>query len=64
MFTSLSGQGHDRPELQEVVEELAESGFLGVQLRVNGEQGEWVGRAGVRELGQGPPQRASRSSRP
>ncbi|MFE2142213.1 serine hydrolase [Streptomyces sp. NPDC059456] len=30
----------------------AESGFVGVQLRVNDEQGEWVGSAGVREPGQ------------
>ncbi|QXE35665.1 beta-lactamase family protein [Streptomyces sp. GMY02] len=52
MFTSLSGQGQDRPELRKSIEELVESGFLGVQLRVNDEQGEWVGSAGVRELGQ------------
>ncbi|MGI5341211.1 serine hydrolase domain-containing protein [Streptomyces sp. CA-181903] len=51
MSTSLSVQGQDRPELQKAIEELAESGFLGVQLRVNDEQGEWVGSAGVRELG-------------
>ncbi|MER6029913.1 serine hydrolase domain-containing protein [Streptomyces sp. NPDC001851] len=52
MFTNISGKGHDRPELQEAIEELAGSGFLGIQLRVNDEQGEWAGSAGVRELGQ------------
>ncbi|OIJ92327.1 serine hydrolase domain-containing protein [Streptomyces monashensis] len=51
MSTNLSAQGQDRPELREAIEELVESGFLGVQLRVNDEQGEWVGSAGVRELG-------------
>lgn len=52
MSTNLSGQGQDRPELQKAIEELAESGFVGIQLRVNDQQGEWVGSAGVRELGQ------------
>jgi D-alanyl-D-alanine carboxypeptidase len=53
MSTTLSGQGQDRPELQKAIEELVESGFVGVQLRVNDEQGEWVGSAGVRKLGHG-----------
>ncbi|WP_354638222.1 serine hydrolase domain-containing protein [Kitasatospora camelliae] len=44
-------QRQDRPELQKAIEEIAASGFLGVQLRVNDERGEWVGSAGVRELG-------------
>lgn len=52
MSSTLSGQGQDRPELQKAIEEIAESGFVGVQLRVNDEQGEWVGSAGARELGQ------------
>ncbi|KJY40274.1 serine hydrolase domain-containing protein [Streptomyces sp. NRRL S-495] len=52
MSTNLSDQGQDRPELQKAIEELAESGFVGIQLRVNDEKGEWVGSAGVRELGQ------------
>ncbi|MFF2024018.1 serine hydrolase domain-containing protein [Streptomyces sp. NPDC058171] len=51
MSTTLSGQAQDRPELQKAIEELAGCGFVGVQLRVNDEQGEWVGSAGVRELG-------------
>ncbi|MFG3052519.1 serine hydrolase domain-containing protein [Kitasatospora sp. NPDC048239] len=53
MSTKASVQGQDRPELQKAINELAGSGFLGVQLRVNDERGEWVGGAGVRELGQG-----------
>ncbi|MFF9147457.1 serine hydrolase domain-containing protein [Streptomyces sp. NPDC014861] len=52
MTTDFSGQGQDRPELQKAIEELAGVGFVGVQLRVNDERGEWVGSAGVRELGQ------------
>ncbi|KUN09424.1 alkaline D-peptidase [Streptomyces yokosukanensis] len=52
MSTNLSGRGQDRPELQRTLEEVVESGFVGVQLRVNDEQGEWVGSAGVCELGQ------------
>ncbi len=51
MSTNLSGQGHDRPELQKTLEDLVEAGFVGVQLRVNDEQGEWVGGAGAGELG-------------
>lgn len=52
MSTHLSGQVQDRPALQKTIEELVESAFVGVQLRVNDEQGEWVGSAGVRKLGQ------------
>ncbi|MEV6670971.1 serine hydrolase domain-containing protein [Streptomyces sp. NPDC051162] len=51
MCTTVSGRTQDRPELRKAIEELVESGFLGVQLRVNDDQGEWVGSAGVRELG-------------
>ncbi|MER7582651.1 serine hydrolase domain-containing protein [Kitasatospora sp. NPDC097691] len=51
MSVNLSVQGQDRPQLQTAIEELVEAGFLGIQLRVNDEQGEWVGSAGVRELG-------------
>ncbi|MFI1938595.1 serine hydrolase domain-containing protein [Streptomyces purpureus] len=42
----------DRPELQKAIEEIVESGFTGVQLRVHDERGEWVGSAGVRKLGE------------
>lgn len=52
MSTTVSDQGQDRRELQKAIEEIVESGFVGVQLRVNDEQGEWVGSAGARELGQ------------
>ncbi|MFD8783585.1 serine hydrolase domain-containing protein [Kitasatospora sp. NPDC059599] len=51
MSTDLSGQVLNRPQLRAAVDELIESGFLGVQVRVNDERGEWVGGAGVRELG-------------
>ncbi|MFF2502944.1 serine hydrolase domain-containing protein [Streptomyces sp. NPDC058067] len=44
--------GAGSSELQKAIEELVESGFVGVQFRVNGEQGEWVGSAGVSKLGQ------------
>ncbi|MFC7304002.1 serine hydrolase domain-containing protein [Streptomyces monticola] len=50
--TTVSHQTHDRPELQKTIEELVETGFVGIQLRVNDERGEWVGSAGARELGQ------------
>ncbi|OLF10519.1 alkaline D-peptidase [Actinophytocola xinjiangensis] len=41
----------DRPELQKVIEEIVDSGFTGVTLRVRDERGDWVGSAGVAELG-------------
>ncbi|MFI6813369.1 serine hydrolase domain-containing protein [Nonomuraea sp. NPDC050328] len=40
----------DRPELRKAIEEIVESGFLGVTLRVRDERGEWTGSAGVAEL--------------
>ncbi|MEV4063809.1 serine hydrolase domain-containing protein [Nonomuraea dietziae] len=43
--------GQDRPELQKVIQEMADSGFTGVSLRVHDERGEWTGSAGVAELG-------------
>ncbi|MFI5530299.1 serine hydrolase domain-containing protein [Kitasatospora sp. NPDC051853] len=46
-----SRQDQDRPELRRAIEELARSGFLSVQLRVNDGRGEWAGAAGLRELG-------------
>ncbi|MCK9861791.1 serine hydrolase domain-containing protein [Paenibacillus sp. ATY16] len=42
----------DRPELQKAIEEIVDSGFLGVQLRVHDEKGEWIGSAGVSRLGE------------
>ncbi|WP_435601876.1 serine hydrolase domain-containing protein [Streptomyces sp. bgisy130] len=44
--------GQDRPELQKAIEEIVDSGFAGVQLRVHDGRGEWVGSAGVRKLGE------------
>ncbi|GAA3472808.1 serine hydrolase domain-containing protein [Nonomuraea roseola] len=42
-----------RPELQKAIQEFVDSGLAaGVQLRVNDERGEWVGSAGVRQLGE------------
>ncbi|MEV5893555.1 serine hydrolase domain-containing protein [Nonomuraea fuscirosea] len=41
----------DRPELRKAIEEIVDSGFVGVSLRVNDERGKWVGSAGVAELG-------------
>ncbi|GAA3263257.1 serine hydrolase domain-containing protein [Nonomuraea helvata] len=43
--------GQDRPELQKAIEEIVDSGFVGVSLRVNDELGEWAGSAGAAELG-------------
>ncbi|MFI6294873.1 serine hydrolase domain-containing protein [Nonomuraea sp. NPDC050790] len=43
--------GQDRPELQQAIQAIVDAGFLGVQTRVNDEQGEWVGSAGRRKLG-------------
>ncbi|MFD7414832.1 serine hydrolase domain-containing protein [Kitasatospora purpeofusca] len=51
MSTDLSDQAQDRPELRRAIEELADAGFVGIQLRVNDERGEWVGGAGSSELG-------------
>ncbi|QIS15525.1 serine hydrolase domain-containing protein [Nocardia arthritidis] len=41
----------DRPELRKAIEEIVDSGFVGVSLRVRDERGEWVGSAGAAELG-------------
>ncbi|MEX2984238.1 serine hydrolase domain-containing protein [Streptomyces sp. C36] len=49
---SITLADQDRPELQKVIEEMVESGFTGVTLRVHDERGEWVGSAGVRKLGE------------
>ena len=49
---SLPSTTQDRPELQKVLQEIADSGFTGIQMRVNDQRGEWVGSAGVRTLGE------------
>ncbi|MEU1935576.1 serine hydrolase domain-containing protein [Streptomyces coeruleorubidus] len=38
--------------LQKALQEIVDSGFTGVQLRVHDERGEWVGSAGVGRLGE------------
>ncbi|HEX6359444.1 serine hydrolase domain-containing protein, partial [Actinophytocola sp.] len=43
--------GQERPELREAMQSFVDSGFTGMQLRVNDERGEWVGSAGVGRLG-------------
>ncbi|SEG99040.1 D-alanyl-D-alanine carboxypeptidase [Nonomuraea solani] len=49
---SITLNDQDRPELQKIIQEMADSGFVGVRLRVQDERGVWVGTAGVAELGQ------------
>ncbi|GIF76336.1 serine hydrolase domain-containing protein [Asanoa siamensis] len=41
----------DRPALRKAIDDIVDAGFLGVSLRVNDEHGEWVGVAGLAELG-------------
>lgn len=48
---STTGARQERPELQQAIEEIVESGFVGVSLRVRDEQGEWLGAAGAAEVG-------------
>ncbi|RSM62007.1 alkaline D-peptidase [Kibdelosporangium aridum] len=48
---ALDAAGQDRPELQKAIEEIVDSGFTGVTLRVHDERGEWVGSAGRADLG-------------
>ncbi|MFD4531680.1 serine hydrolase domain-containing protein [Kitasatospora sp. NPDC058397] len=48
---ALGAPGQDRPELQKAIEEIVDSGFTGVSLRVHDERGAWVGSAGAAELG-------------
>ncbi|MFI9051933.1 serine hydrolase domain-containing protein [Streptomyces sp. NPDC053427] len=47
-----SAAGPDRPELQKAIQEIVDSGFAGMQLRVHDQRGQWVGSAGVRKLGE------------
>jgi D-alanyl-D-alanine carboxypeptidase len=47
---ALDAAGQDRPDLQKAIEEIVDSGFTGITLRVRDERGEWVGSAGVAEL--------------
>ncbi|MGA4990242.1 serine hydrolase domain-containing protein [Nonomuraea bangladeshensis] len=49
---SLTLTGQDRPELRQAIQEITDSGFVGLQLRVHDARGEWTGSAGVRKLGE------------
>ncbi|MFG2298825.1 serine hydrolase domain-containing protein [Streptomyces sp. NPDC048603] len=51
-LTPKAAARQDRPELHKALLEIVESGFAGVQLRVNDERGEWTGSAGVARLGE------------
>ena len=51
-MTSTDNVRPERPKLQEAVEAVVNAGFAGLHLRVHDEQGEWVGAAGVRKLGE------------
>ncbi len=51
MSTTTPTDQDERPELQQVLQEAVDFGFLGVQLRVHDERGDWVGSAGLGELG-------------
>jgi D-alanyl-D-alanine carboxypeptidase len=50
--TTTTATRQDRPELQQAIKALVDSGITGVTLRVNDEHGEWVGAAGVGEIGE------------
>ncbi|MEV0536843.1 serine hydrolase domain-containing protein [Kitasatospora sp. NPDC050463] len=52
MNTVEQNTAQDRPELQKAIQEFVDAGFAGIQMRVHDERGEWVGSAGVRELGE------------
>jgi D-alanyl-D-alanine carboxypeptidase len=44
--------GQDRPALRRAIQDVVDSGFAGVQLRVHDQRGDWAGTAGVRKLGE------------
>lgn len=41
----------NRPDLQEIIEDIVAAGITGMTVRVRDPRGEWIGRAGVAELG-------------
>ncbi|MFF5975678.1 serine hydrolase domain-containing protein [Streptomyces sp. NPDC012769] len=49
---SLTSARQDRPELRKAIQEIVDSGFTGVTLRVNDRRGAWVGSAGLAALGE------------
>jgi len=48
----VAAAGTDRPELRRTLQEIVDSGFTGVQLRVHDQWGDWAGSAGVARLGE------------
>ncbi len=48
---SINPTVQDRPELQQALETIVESGITGITLRVIDQRGEWTASAGVAELG-------------
>ncbi|WP_219825467.1 serine hydrolase domain-containing protein [Nonomuraea typhae] len=50
--TPVAAAVQDRPELQKAMQTFVDAGFLGMQLRVTDERGEWAGSAGLRKLGE------------
>ncbi|MEB8339329.1 serine hydrolase domain-containing protein [Streptomyces endophyticus] len=48
----LAATGQDRPELRKALQDIVDSGIIGITLRVHDERGEWVGSAGVSKLGE------------
>ncbi|GAA2296512.1 serine hydrolase domain-containing protein [Nonomuraea roseoviolacea subsp. roseoviolacea] len=50
--TGRAAAGQNRPELQKATQAFVDAGFLGMQVRVHDQEGEWVGSAGARKLGQ------------
>jgi D-alanyl-D-alanine carboxypeptidase len=51
-MTNPTDTEQDRPELHKAIEAFVDAGFAGLQMRVHDDQGEWVGSAGVRKLGE------------
>ncbi|MFC9660093.1 hypothetical protein ACFVJ5_07640 [Nocardia sp. NPDC127606] len=49
--TTTTGAAQHYPTLQQTIEEIVATGFVGLHVRVDDGQGEWVGTAGLSELG-------------
>ncbi|MFD3701506.1 hypothetical protein ACFWUP_00005 [Nocardia sp. NPDC058658] len=49
--TATTVAAQSNPDLQRTIEEIVDTGFVGLQLRVTDANGEWVGAAGLGELG-------------
>jgi len=44
-------QAQDRPELQQILDDIVAAGITGITLRVHDERGDWTGAAGRAEVG-------------